>query len=315
LANCSTIILIDSILNGFPVPKLSLYQKTDLRSRRTTKEIVDGQQRSSAILAFFNNSLRITSKGRFLGKNYNDLTEEEQQKFLDYQLSVDIFVDATESDIRELFRRMNSYNIPLNGQEKRHSTYQGSFKWFILELSTAYSQTLKEFGTFSENQLARMEDSKFLADICIGLTEGIVSASEQKIDKIYKIYDENFPIERQLSDQLQSSFNLLIELDKTNEIGEELTKKYQLYCLLLALIHIRTPIEALQDVYKVESVQDLNIQRASEELSILSEALASKNDRGDSRLRNFILNSSKTTDRQLQRKARFIVICEALRAL
>ena len=37
--------LIDSVLLGYPIPKLSLYQKTDLRSRKTIKEIVDGQQR------------------------------------------------------------------------------------------------------------------------------------------------------------------------------------------------------------------------------------------------------------------------------
>ncbi|HVO71966.1 MAG TPA: DUF262 domain-containing protein, partial [Aggregatilineaceae bacterium] len=52
--------LIESILLGFPIPKLSLYQRTDLRSRTTLKEIVDGQQRSTAILAFFEDELRLS---------------------------------------------------------------------------------------------------------------------------------------------------------------------------------------------------------------------------------------------------------------
>jgi hypothetical protein len=41
--------LIESILLGFPIPKIYLHSKTDLKTRKTIKEIVDGQQRSRAI--------------------------------------------------------------------------------------------------------------------------------------------------------------------------------------------------------------------------------------------------------------------------
>ena len=40
--------LIETIILGFPIPKFFLYQKTDLPSKKTYKEIVDGQQRSMA---------------------------------------------------------------------------------------------------------------------------------------------------------------------------------------------------------------------------------------------------------------------------
>jgi hypothetical protein len=88
--------LIDTILSGFPIPKLSLYQKTDLRTRITIKEIVDGQQRSRAIRDFFSDTLRISGKSRFAGSKYSDLDEADQQRFLDYSLSCDVFVGATE---------------------------------------------------------------------------------------------------------------------------------------------------------------------------------------------------------------------------
>jgi hypothetical protein len=42
--------LIETILLGFPIPKLSLYQTTDLKTKKTKKEIVDGQQRSQVML-------------------------------------------------------------------------------------------------------------------------------------------------------------------------------------------------------------------------------------------------------------------------
>jgi len=41
--------LIESILLGYPIPQLYLYPKTDLKSKKTIREIVDGQQRSQAI--------------------------------------------------------------------------------------------------------------------------------------------------------------------------------------------------------------------------------------------------------------------------
>lgn len=126
--------LIETILLGFPIPKLALYQTTDLKTKRTTKEIVDGQQRSQTIFDFLQGSLRISGKGRFGGKTFAQLEEEEQQKFVDYSLTVDLFVSATSDEIRQVFRRMNSYTVPLNPQEKRHATHQGEFKWFIIEM-------------------------------------------------------------------------------------------------------------------------------------------------------------------------------------
>ena len=46
--------LIESVLLDFPIPKLALHQVTDRISRKTTREIIDGQQRSYA----FESSMR-----------------------------------------------------------------------------------------------------------------------------------------------------------------------------------------------------------------------------------------------------------------
>ena len=59
--------LIETILLGYPVPKLSLYQITDLKTRRTVKEIVDGQQRTLTIKAFFDNRLRLRRRRQDAG--------------------------------------------------------------------------------------------------------------------------------------------------------------------------------------------------------------------------------------------------------
>ncbi len=302
--------LIDSMLCGFPIPKLSLYQKTDLKTRRTIKEIVDGQQRSQAILDFFNDDLRISTKGEYVGLSYSKLDEAQQQGFLSYSLSVDVFVDATDADIRELFRRVNSYNVPLNPQEIRHATYQGKFKWFLLEMANQYSQVLKELGVLTESQMARMEDAKFIGDLCVGLEDGIISASEPKIDKLYKKFDKDFLSEEKFKNLLQYGVDQAIAYREA--LGEGLTKRYQFYCLLLAFIHIRHPIAHLQILFQSNGNGGRDAQSIRENLSRLAETASTGVANGDPELQAFVAASSKTTDRKEQREVRFKAFCNAL---
>src|SRR5260370_3293352 len=68
--------LIDTILNGFPMPKFLLSQITDLRTRKTIKQIVDGQQRTKAILDFYDDKLRISGKADLAGKTFSSLDRD-----------------------------------------------------------------------------------------------------------------------------------------------------------------------------------------------------------------------------------------------
>src|SRR6266536_1432263 len=86
--------LIETILKGFPIPKLALHQVTDLRSRKTLKYVVDGQQRSSVIRSFFNNELRLLRSIELApatNHTYEELPAELQEDFLSYMLYFDQF--------------------------------------------------------------------------------------------------------------------------------------------------------------------------------------------------------------------------------
>ena len=199
--------LMDTILNGYPMPKFALYQKTDLQTRRTIKEIVDGQQRSKAILDFFKGNLKITGRANlFSGSRLTQLEEEYQQKFLAYQLTVDVYVGATDTDIRQVFRRMNSYTVPLNDQEKRHASYQGEFKWFIAGLSEQYAEMLKKIGVFSEGLLSRMADASLFTEVVYALTHGIQGSSQAKLNDLYSSNDDGFD-GTQTMNTLKKAFN------------------------------------------------------------------------------------------------------------
>lgn len=301
--------LIDTILLGFPISKLSLYQSTDLKSRQTIKEIVDGQQRSQTILSFYRDEFRISGKSQFAGKKYSQLEDIDQAKFLDYQLSVDVFVGATPAEIRQVFRRMNSYTVPLNDQEKRHAVYQGAFKWFMVDVSEKYAQVLKDIGVFSESQLSRMADVSLLAEIVIALFDGITSQSQKKITDFYGSHDDAFDEGEEIGQRLDDGFRHIIEWQDIHNTA--IMKSYHFYTLMLAILHCLQPVPKLQSIFQIERPVRFERDIVLANLGTLAEAL----EQPDEEPRNFddfFEASSAATTRIKQRQTRFIYFCRAL---
>src|SRR5205807_381593 len=173
--------LVETVLLGFPMPKLSLFQVTDLKSRKTIREIVDGQQRSRALSDFYSGRLRLSRSIDLedaRGKRYEDLDTELQSKFLSYGITYDLFVAATRDEVREVFRRMNLFTVPLNPEEQRNAAYQGEFKLFIHRISSRYDDPLNRIGVFSEKQLVRMQDTKLLSEVCHAYLHGIQTTNK-----------------------------------------------------------------------------------------------------------------------------------------
>lgn len=298
--------LIDTIILGFPMPKISLHQRTDVRAKKTTKEIVDGQQRSRAILDFFNNKLTISGKSEFSGLNYDNLDDELRTRFLDYSITIDLFTGADEALIRQVFRRINSYNVPLNNQETRHATYQGPFKWFIYELSDRYSQVLKDSGAFKERDLSRMEDAKFIAELCVAIDSGIQTYADKKIEEIYKKYDTKFPMQPTFETMLTTALDRLFSWGAFYQTP--LMHPRQMYPLLLAVIcalfHVPTLNAALDPVLPAKAGLEGDDWVANN-LGLLATAL--EDDVGDlaTIFGDFVEASSEATNTRKNRVTRF----------
>lgn len=300
--------LIETILLGYPLPKLSLYLKTDLRTRRTTKEIVDGQQRSQAIYRFYEDEYAISTKGRFSGLKFSQLREEDKTAFLEYQLSVDLFVGATASEIREVFRRMNSYTVPLNSQEKRHAVFQGNYKWFMVEMTEKYAQSMKDVGVFSESQLTRMSDAILLSEVIAAIFDGIVSASDKRIDRLYERFDKSFPEGDEMTYRIDNIFDYVLSW---RDIHKTITvKPYNFYSLALAITHRLSPVPSLQEQYLVPRPTVIESDYALPNLSVLAAAQEYPDEH--KRLSTFIEACSSGTNRINQRKTRFQHYCRAL---
>ena len=304
--------LIETILLNYPIPKLFLFQKTDLRSRRTFKEIVDGQQRSQAILEFFEGKFHLSRSCGIedaAGKRYSELDEEFQQTFLDYSLSVDLLAAATALDIREAFRRINAYTVPLNPEEKRHAIYQGEFKWFIHKLSRTYDQILLDLGVFGEKQLTRMADTKLYSEIIHALLNGITRTNAKILDKLYESREDEFHEIREIAKKLEYAIDFILNMTDIHK--GPLMRPYNFYSLVLAIIHMKNPVKSFLPSYQPQIPYDCDSNVVVANLTLLAQVLENPEE-ADGKFKEIISATSSGTNFKENREKRFAWICRAL---
>ena len=126
---------IDSLLNGYDVPKIYLH---DLRGQHPTKvyAVVDGKQRLNAIWAYLADGFPLAEEFRVEAGpaddfpagtvtpagalRFSELDLPWQRRLLQTYVSVVLIRDATEEDIDELFARLND-GSPLTRAERRNA--------------------------------------------------------------------------------------------------------------------------------------------------------------------------------------------------
>jgi hypothetical protein len=303
--------LIETIVLDYPVPKLFLHQTTDTRTRKSVKHIVDGQQRTQAILDFHDDKLVLSEalETEFLrGAVFSSLEPEIKERFLDYGLSIDLFTAAPVDEVIEVFRRMNSYTVPLNPEEKRHAQFQGPFKWFVNGAAKQLQATFIRIGTFSEKQIIRMLDAKLITEIVHARFYGITTTNARTLDSLYKSRDVTFDGAAHIEDELMQAMAKISEWPEIHD--GPLAKPYQIYALALALIHVRNRIEAVDAIFTSPQLDNIDQAVALPALSLLSSAVEQDDTGGD--YGAFVEASTSKTNVRKQREIRFYWLCRAL---
>lgn len=201
--------LIDTIVRGLPIPKIFIREQIDLEEKTTIREVVDGQQRLRAILDFIYGKLSINRvhNRNLAGKTFDDLSNEAKREFLSYQISTDLLVGATDSDVLNVFSRINSYTLTLNQQEKLNAEFVGPFKQAIFSLALTHHEYWVNNKILTDRAMARMADAELVSEIVICMIHGI-QGGKSYIKKYYEIYEDEFPQE----DRVTTQFNKIIDL-------------------------------------------------------------------------------------------------------
>ena len=204
---------------------------------------------------------------------------------------------------------MNSYTVPLNKQELRHATFQGEFKFFILDQSQKYATALISVGLFTNKQLARMADAELISELVLSLLNGIETASQPKLTQLYREYDKTFPQAREVVGWLDTAFGFI--LDELKELhNTPLTqKKFLFYSLFLAVAHITCNVPALSEYFSRAPMAPIDQVRTN--LSLLSEVTGTDSQE-DLSFADFAKAAQEATNTKGNRAVRFNWLCRAL---
>ncbi|WP_281820880.1 DUF262 domain-containing protein [Sphingobium sp. BS19] len=302
---------IDTILSGFPFPKIYLYEFMDRPSRSPTKEIVDGQQRIGTIQRFVNNEFAIRGESKYAGLKFDDLDLDMQDSFMSYTIAADVIRNARPAEILQMFRRMNAYTLPLNSAEKRHSSYQGSFKWSVNGMTDHFNEFFQEYGVFTPRQIVRMSDAELVSDCVLAIEEGIVSTSDKALSGLYQRYDEDYPeIDTHRRYIVSAVEYIIAEFGKLR--GTHMMKPYALHSLITAMIHAKYGIPPIAEMTQTHSIGNFaaNPSSAAERLLTLAQAHEAKELEGP--FGKYVWGASAGTNRINRRLARVSAILRAL---
>lgn len=303
---------IDTILEGYPFPKIYFYEVYDAKRKQPRREIVDGQQRVTAFVDYFNNRFRLTASSKqFKGMRFEDLPDEQQQKFTMTPVQVDMILSADRSEILEMFRRMNAYTVPLNPAEKRHSQFQGQFKWFINELADRYSPLLEQFGILTPKQILRMGDAEFLTELALILDQGIVNRDSRSFLNIYRKYETELPQLDDWNRALTEFFDLLSGPLSPLQ-GTFMMKAYVVHSLFAAMMQSKygIPNGAESVAVATRGVYYTDLARTLQTLREMAEAHEIQDTEG--KWADYVEASLSTTHRIAQRQTRARWLAQAL---
>ena len=303
---------IESILLEYPIPKLYVHARLDLKSRQVIKEVVDGQQRTQALVMFYQNKQRLTSNidtEELRGLNYRQLDDEWKSRFLSYSLPIDQFQGTSDEEIRDAFRRMNANNIPLNDEEQRNAQFQGIFKWFIVRFGDEYQQILSRIGLFSRRDLVRMADLKLYSEIALALDSGFSTVKGKQIDALYKKYNAAFPeadeFERLLSAAIESVVTTP-ELVQPVFLRGHIFQSLALASLALKEDAVRRKLVEATDALALDRVRSRAVP-----IEVLAAALRDPDAYGG--LEDFLDAASKKTNVEESKRIRFLYFYFGLR--
>lgn len=184
--------LIDTILRGKPIPKVFIRQKINVTTKSSIREVVDGQQRLRTILSFVKDGFAVSKRhsSALGGLLFSQLPEEIQAQLLSYEISVDLLINLPDSEILDIFSRLNSYAVVLNEQEKINADHFGPFKVLADRVGHKYYDYWTSQGILTSKQVMRMLEVNLVADLVIAMLEGI--KSKKQVKKFYDLYEASF---------------------------------------------------------------------------------------------------------------------------
>ncbi|MBY6346138.1 DUF262 domain-containing protein [Providencia rettgeri] len=200
---------IDTILIGLPFPEIYVCEgEVDVQRLRTTRLVIDGQQRLTTIRNYIDGQhehplVKVPS--------YQDLTENQKQNFLSYQIVMRDLGKVDDETTREIFRRINLTKFKLDDIEIHNAVYDGQFiqtAKFILE-----KINLEQYGVLKESEFTRMADLHFILLVMSTLENGGYFAQDREVEPKVSTFNDEYSNRDSMTDLMINSFGVIQDLN------------------------------------------------------------------------------------------------------
>ena len=155
--------LIESLLLRIPIPVFYVAE-----DENENWAVVDGLQRISTIYDFITGKFELTDLEyltRFNGRLFTQLPRPMQRRINETQFVINVIEQGTPEEVMfNIFSRINTGGLRLNGQEIRHALHKGPVREFLRKLANTDEFVKATAGSVKKRRMADRECAlRFLA--------------------------------------------------------------------------------------------------------------------------------------------------------
>jgi hypothetical protein len=222
---------LETVLFNLPFPEIYVAAgSVNLETGEGKEMLVDGQQRITTLSQYFAGSedLRLTSTV----KPYKELSKEEKESFLQYDVVVRDLGRVEIEQIREVFRRINATRYALNAMEIHNARYEGEYKQFAEFI--AQKDFFDRHRVFRPAEIRRMQDTRFAIVFVTTILLTYFNRDDTVEDFLIQ-YNDEFPLRHDTEKEINTVLNFVESMKLPDE--SRAWKRADLFTLLVEVHH------------------------------------------------------------------------------
>jgi hypothetical protein len=145
------VAVIESILKGYPLGLIYFNKVSD-----GCLEVLDGQQRITSFGRFVTNKFAIQDESG-MQQYFDGIASDKRAKILSTKLLI-YECEGEETEIKDWFKTINIYGVPVNQQEILNAVYSGPFVTLGKgEFSNSQNSNIQKWGAYISGSVNRQE--------------------------------------------------------------------------------------------------------------------------------------------------------------